>query len=190
MKAFCLLLTINFVFTCSLFGQSNFLTSSELPLIENVDSNLILVIENHLEVLKERNIPTQSLIFMQINSHLGRWNQLPIYIIDSLYKENNFPPGFITPGYDIYVTSFIKDSTEFCNIEHEESKFAFIYKDLTIVVISHLKINIESNEMIKVSLCKNLEKSYWPSIEYQTFYYYLSDVNLKEVRNCGNILRE
>jgi hypothetical protein len=189
MKAFCLLLTLNFGLKIPLFGQSDFLTSSELPLIENIDSNLILIIDNHLKVLEEREVATEGLVFMQINSHIGRWNQLPSYIIDSLYMENNLPPGLITPGYDIYVTSFIKDSTEFCNIENEETKFAFIYKDLTIVVISHLKINIESNEMIKVSLCKNLEKSFWPSTEYQTFYFYLSDINLKEVRNCGNILR-
>lgn len=183
--------TISFSLTLWLIShtqnkQSKFV---EIPLIEKIDTNFHLIIDNHIEVLEERGIHSEEFILIQIYPQVSRAQGIPKNVIDSLYKENMFPPGYISAGYTFAVTTFNRPEFRFCNfIGVDDRQFLYFYKGKMIFIDSVLNLSFETTVKKKVTLCGDGELTDFSSKEYMTFYHYTSNLNLVEVRDCGKTL--
>jgi hypothetical protein len=160
----------------------------EIPLIENIDTNFHLMIQNHFDVLKERGISSTEFIYIIIYPQVSRAHGVPKNIVDSLYKENKFPPSHITAGYKLILTTFDSTETKFCLFnEGADGQFLYFYENTTILIDSPLTLNFETKNKQKVKLCDSADKFDFPNKEYSTFYNYNSSVSLVEIR-IGNRL--
>jgi hypothetical protein len=160
----------------------------EIPLIENIDTNFHLMIDNHFEVLKERGVSSTEFIHVEIFPQVSRARGVPKYIVDSLYSENKFPPGYISSGYVFLLTTFDQKELKFCFFNDGGfGQYLYFYENTTILISSQLSLSFETKRKQKMERCSGADLFSFPPEEYETHYYYNSSVNLVEVR-VGNRL--
>jgi hypothetical protein len=168
--------------------QNNKPNFVQIPLIEVIDTNFHLMIDNHIEVLKENGISSKEFIHIIVYPQVDRAHGIPENIVDSLYKENKFPPGYISAGYKIVLTTFDPKVFKFCLYnEGGVGQYLYFYENTTILIESPLNLSFETSKKQKVELCNGIDMVDYPTKEYMTFYYYNSNVNLVEMR-VGNTL--
>lgn len=153
-----------------------------IPLIESIDSNFTKIVDRHIEVLKSRNISTDSTIIIQVSPYVLRSSGVPKNIIDSLYAENKFPNNENNAGYLLYVTTMPFNYSGHCHFEDGDSLYLFEYKGKQVMVTSNLKLDFKLKGKKEVIVCGEGQLENFPPPEFMTFYYWFWRGRISEFR--------
>ncbi len=156
---------ISFLFflglTMNVYSQYDSLRLSVLNL-EKPDTNLLNIIDRHIYTMKKRGFfyTDDIVIEMYIVPRLHITQGIPKYIIDSIYRFNDFtndtaiyPPGYYLDVFTEHKSLFIGKHL-YDNDSTYKSLFYFKYKTLDVFIFSELAIKMPGNTISKKLLLK------------------------------------
>jgi hypothetical protein len=120
-------------------------------IVDHIDSNLLFMLDDHINTLMSDSntaiLKYGTHIFL-IAPKLMKNDGIPDRIIDSLYKEIDFPPPFASPGYSVGILSILDSCPAIRILDNYQNKYVYFKNNQKLIILSKLNINISTNGSI------------------------------------------
>ncbi|MCX6272796.1 MAG: hypothetical protein NTU44_16585 [Bacteroidetes bacterium] len=125
----------------------------KLSLIDNLDKNFLCMLDNHINIIKaDSNIlRLKDGLHLFIIAPKFEYNDgIPDKMIDSLYRDNNFPPSFNSPGYSVSILSILESCPAIRILNNYPIKYGYFKNGISIIILSKLRLNLNTTGIEKI----------------------------------------
>lgn len=132
-----------------------------LPVIAELDSNFIRIIDRHLLVLKKRKktVLKREVLVLWILPAISSSDGIPSELIDSIYEVNFFPDGNNLKRYNVILYS-ANECYASSNVKRASSAFFYEYRGRPVYFLSEYKIDFPKTGGVRnVPICDSSESN-------------------------------